>query len=208
MPSDIELAEKNQAMQSSNLVLSNRRDMELVRFRIGQILERIDVQEAPDRLERLTKLWEKYTEAMKNGMRVESTKLMVELDKEFGKARTDFASWQQIFDAIELDRKLIESEVKVLKDMKAIMTAEDAHELAAKLLSIIVESIQHSGINQEHKSELIGSISFEFTRLVGGDGAGQSDRGSRGSAQESTGTGPGGLDREPVHNPGDQADQT
>lgn len=204
MPPDIELADKNQAMQSSNLVLSNRRDMELVRFRIGQILERIEVKEAPDRLERLTKLWEKYTEAVKNGMKIESTKIMLELDREFNKARTDFASWQQIFDAIELDRKLVESEVKVLKDMKAIMTAEDAHELAAKLLSIIVESIQRSGIQPELKSELIGSISFEFTRLVGE----QTDRRTYGGTPEGAGSGPGGLDRESVHDPGDQADKT
>lgn len=204
MPPDIELADKSQAIQNSHLVLSNRKDMELVRYRIGQILERIDAREAPDRLERLTKLWEKYTDAVKNGMKIESSKIMLELDKEFSKARTDFASWQQIFDAIELDRKLVESEVKVLKDMKAIMTAEDAHELAAKLLSIIVESIQRSDILPEQKSQLIGSISFEFTRLVGE----QTDRRSRGSTGEGSGARPGGVDREPVYDPGDQADQT
>jgi hypothetical protein len=62
--------------------------------------------------------------------------------------------------AIDLDRKLVESEVKVVKEIKAILTAEDAYELIAKILAIILR------IFPDDKAKL-KQVQYEFTRLIG-----------------------------------------
>jgi hypothetical protein len=86
--------------------------------------------------------------------------LIAQLDGEFKKARDDYAAWNQMMTALDLDRKLVDSEVKIYKEMKALLTAEDAHDLVAKMLSIILRVFPH-------EKKKLRQVQYEFVRLIG-----------------------------------------
>lgn len=156
----VKLAERYGKMLKDARMLSVRASIEVVRGRIQQLAERIDFNDAPDRLEKLSELWDEYMDAKKAGKSLELIKLEMKLSSQFDKARADYAAWEQMMLAIDLDRKLVESEVKVVKEIKAILTAEDAYELIAKILAIILR------IFPDDKLKL-KQVQYEFTKLIG-----------------------------------------
>lgn len=159
------LASKYIEMQKDGRLLSVRSSIGIVRSRIEDLAKRIDLNEAPDRLENIHKLWNAYKLSLSEHERAESAK---ELDEEFEKAYHDYASWKQIFDAIDIDRKLVESEVKVIKDIHAVLTVEDAYELTAQLLSAIITTINSENTIPDHtKVIILKRMQYEFTRIVG-----------------------------------------
>jgi predicted nucleic acid-binding Zn-ribbon protein len=192
------LAGKFMQMQKDGRLLSNRASLEVVRDRIQQLAERIDLNNAPDRLENIRKKWEKYKE---NRRGQDEGEYRADLDEEFDAAYHDYAAWKQMFEAIDLDRKLVESEVKIVKEIHAVLTAEDAYELTAQLLgSIITCTNSMKEIPEEVKFHFLKRIQYEFTRIVGD----RVDQGNRRSDPESDEAEGGELDREELHDPGDQ----
>lgn len=171
------LASKYIEMKQDGRLLSNRASLEVIRDRISQLAERIDLDKAPDRLENIRKLWEKYK--LNKGSFDENI-YMREVDEEFERAYHDYASWKQMFEAIDLDRKLVESEVKIIKDIRAVLTAEDAYELTAQLLAAIISTTNSmEGVDDYIKLNFLKRIQYEFTRVVGdrvNKGAGGSGR--------------------------------
>lgn len=154
----VRLAATYKKMESDGRMLSNRRSIEIVRYRIGQLLERIDVEDAPDRLKRLGKLWEKF-KRVRYTDELEMVKVQKALDEEFEAAFHDYAIWAQMFEALDLEKNLVESEVRIVKDLKAIMTAEDAYQMIAKIFATIMEV--------EEDPKKIKRYQFEFTKMIG-----------------------------------------
>ena len=137
-----------------------------------QLLERIDENEAPERLANLSRMWEELRALEMRGESVELSIKKKEIDEEFEKAYHDYQSWKQMFDALDLERKLNESEVKIVKDLKAMLTAEDAHEFAAKLLAAVIDAVNGApDISNDARVYLLKRINYEFGRITGyGDG--------------------------------------
>lgn len=150
------LAAKYNKMNSDGRLLSNRATIDVIDGRVAQLLERIDFGEAPDRLEKLNAFWNEYLDA--DG--VEAAVLKKKISDEFEKVYHDYMAWRQIFDALDLRGKAVEREVKVLKEIKAIMTAEDAYELVAKLLAAMMRVIGDD-------PKKIKQAQYEFTKLIG-----------------------------------------
>jgi len=141
------------------MILSNRKSIEIVRMRVDELLERIDANQAPDRLENLSRLWKKFKKARYQGSDLDVLSLEKELEAEFEAAYHDYAAWQQMMEVLDLDRKLVESEVKIAKDLHAILTAEDAYELVAEIFAVILRI--------EEDPLKLKRYQFELTRLVG-----------------------------------------
>lgn len=184
------LAAKYHEVQENGRILSNRASLEVVRERIRQLAERIDLNEAPDRLAKLQKLWTVFRQLEQDGLRVEAVAAKDQIDQEFDKAYHDYAAWKQMFEALDLDRRMVESETKILKDLNAILTAEDAYQLSAKILAAVVDTINGMEISTQEKGHALKRITYEFTRLVGD----QSDRRYAGGAGEVIDTGPAEVD--------------
>lgn len=164
----VRLAAKYKELTTNGRLLSNRASIDVVRERIRQLAERIDTNQAPDRLAKLQELWLKFRELENKGDKLEAIIVKKELDAEFEAAYHDYAAWKQMFDAVDLDRKLVESEVKIAKDIQAILTAEDAYELTAKILAAIIETTNAmTEIPQDAKSKFLQRMQYEFTKLVG-----------------------------------------
>lgn len=155
----VRLADKYRKMAGDARILSNRASIEVVRARIEQLAERIDFEDAPDRMEKIGDFWAEYMEAKYAGKTVDMIALEKKINREFEKARADYAAWSQMFEAIDLDRKLVEAEVKVVKEIRAFLTAEDAYELVAKLLAVVTDVVDDP--------KKLKAIQWKFTKLIG-----------------------------------------
>lgn len=158
----VKLASRYTTLSRDGKFLSNRHSMELIWRRVEILVERIENNEAPDRLAKLTKLWNEFRDADATGKRVDAVALKTQLDNEFERAYHDYASWEQLFQAVDLYRKMTESEVKIAKDLKAIMTAEDGIELVSQLLAIVIQVV--------NDPVQLKRIIYEFRKLVGESG--------------------------------------
>lgn len=156
----VKLAAKYNKMLSNGQVMSNRAAVDVIDHRVKQLLERIDLDEAPDRLTKLYELWNDYTNALHSGKEVEAVQLKAQIDDEFEKVYHDYMAWNQIFSALDLRGKMVEREIKVLKEIKAIMTAEDGYNMIAKVMAVTMRII---GDNPKKLKE----IQYEYSRLIG-----------------------------------------
>jgi len=155
----IRLAAKYNEMKKDGRILSNRHSITIIDHRVQQLIERIDADDAPDRLNKLQKLWNEMRDLEMRGNEVEATLIKKAIDVQFEKAREDYLSWEQMFNALDVRRKMIDSEVKVAKDIQAILTAEDGYELIAKITGVIIQVVNDP--NQ------LKRIQYEITRLIG-----------------------------------------
>jgi len=162
------LASKYEEMMRNGRVLSNRHSIEIIRDRIMQLFGRLDQNDAPDRLIVLEKLWEKYKAEKDSGLGVEAVITAAKIDQAFEAARTDFATWNQMIQLLDMDRKMVESEVKIAKEIKAIMTAEEAGEMVAKLMASIFSAVgSMDTISIHDKGIILKRIQYEFSRITG-----------------------------------------
>jgi len=154
------LAAKYRQMATDGRVLSNRQAIDIVDTRIVQLLERIDVDDAPDRMEKLVALWAEYTQAHDSSRTAEEGIARIKLDNEFEKAYHDYAAWKQMFEALDLRKRMVEGEIKILTQIKAIITAEDAYELSAKMLAAVMHVV-----NDDPRK--MKQVQYEFARIIG-----------------------------------------
>ena len=161
------LAAKYNEMMRNGRVLSNRHSIAILRDRIETLIGRMDENDAPDRLNKIEKLWEDYKDKKDARMDAEAVVLRARIDEEFEKARTDFAIWNQLLQVLDLDRKMVESEVKIAKEIKAIMTAEEGVEMAARLLASVITAVGAAQIAEYDKGQLLKRVEYEFGRIIG-----------------------------------------
>jgi hypothetical protein len=160
----VRLAARYNKMMSNGQILSNRAAVDVIDHRIKQLLERVDLEEAPDRLKKLSGLWGDYMAAKRSGREVEAVHLEAQIDVEFERVYHDYAAWSQVFEALDLRGKQVERELKVLKEIKAIMTAEDGYELATKLLAATMRVVGDD-------PKKMKQVQYEFTRIIGESGS-------------------------------------
>lgn len=153
------LAAKYNEMKKDGKILSNRHSIEIIRHRVEQLIERIDMNDAPDRLNQLNKLWVKIRDAERGGRPEEATVLKTKMDDLFASAREDWISWEQMFNALELDRKMVESEVKIAKDIQAIITVDEAYKMIAEINAIIISVVNDPII--------LKRIQYELAKMIG-----------------------------------------
>lgn len=178
------LASKYTELTENGRFLSNQQSMEIIRARIQQLAERIDLNQAPDRLAKLQKLWIDYCGALRMSDGLTAAKMKMQIDDEFEAAYHDYAAWSQMFEALDLDRKMVESEVKIAKDLRAILTAKDAYELAAKLLAAIIEAANSLIFDPQLRGRFLKRIQYEFARLIGDRSIQEDDQGFDGGGGE------------------------
>ena len=161
------LAAKMNEMKKDGRVLSNRDSIEIISMRMSQLAERVDHNDAPDRLDKIFKMWTELRELELNNKLAEAIMVKQKIDAEFNKAREDYKIWEQMMHATDIRRKLVESEVKILREIQAIMTAEDAYNMVAELLAAVIESV--------NDPNTLKRIQHAFTRIIGDTPIGRED---------------------------------
>ena len=171
------LAAKYVELQKDGRILSNRAGIQVLDDRIVQLLERMGQQTFPDQLVTLRGFWEEYLAVEGT---VDSIKIKRKLQAAFDAVYHDYMAFHQIEESLELRSKMVEREAKIAKDLHAILTAEDAYKLVAKVQAAIISSInQEPGIPDKVKSHFLKRIEYEFTRIIG-EGSGEGSEGGVG----------------------------
>ncbi len=152
------LAAKKNELMKSGVYLSTRNSIDLMQRRILELVDRIDTNQAPNRLANLNKLWKELRLAqIGDPALVPAIEKLIDL--EFEKAYHDYASWKQMFDVLRLDKELKEAEVKILKEMHAMITAEDAYSMVKDILAVI--------LSIEEDPAKLKRYQYELTKLIG-----------------------------------------
>jgi len=173
------MASKYMEQTRDSMYILNKKSIDLVDARVVDLLERTDSEASPERVARIIKYWKELNEAVP-GLKYDvvddqqAYKAYVALDNEIDAAFHDYAAWKQIFEALELRRRHTESEMKILKDMKALMTAEDGMELVAQLFAAIMKVLR----DEPKGPDYIHLIRIEFDRITGAAVVGETETGS------------------------------
>lgn len=154
------LAAKYNQMRNDGRILSNRAAIELIDTRIKQLLERVDVKDAPERVSLLYSLWKEYEGYLDNGNAVEAIVVRKKISEAFEQTYHDYQSWKQIFEALDLRGKSVEREIKTITAIKAIMTAEEGYELVAKVAAITIRLLGDNPVK-------LKEARYEFAKLIG-----------------------------------------
>lgn len=162
----LNLAAKYHEIIQNPHVVSIRHALFPVRARIWQLFGRLEENETPQRMARILTLWDKFTKlaplsTLIHYIKPEAVKAWNELNDEFERTYHDYASWEQIFKAIDMERKLVESELKVIKEIRATLTAEEAYDLIAQMLAAIMEVV--------NDPQQLKALQYRFIRIVGDD---------------------------------------
>lgn len=203
------LASRYQKMKRDGRFLSNRESINLIRQRMVQLMDRIEENKDPDRVQTLFKLWERFKEADA----LDAFTLKKQIDAEFQKAYDDYKSWDQMERFLDLDRKMVESEVKIAKDLRAIMTAEDAYQLTAKIWASVIDAVRQAEVTDKKKSEILKRIEYEIVNIIG-DESRETESGDEvvegtfdevfGGSEEAGVSRPSGLDGDELLHPRDE----
>lgn len=156
----VRLASKYKEMMRNGSVLSNRQTIDLLDIRIQQLLERVDFGEAPERIAKLYSLWSEYEEYVLARDDVNATISRRRLSDEFEKIYHDYNAWKQILEILDLRGKSVDREMKVLERIGALITMEEAYQMAAKMLGAAMKVI---GDDPKKLKEL----QYEFVRITG-----------------------------------------
>lgn len=193
------IAAKYNEIQENGRILSNRAARDIIWQRVMELASNIDAKQAPEQVAKLAALWKDFREKSKDGQSVEAVLIARKIDDEFEKSYYLFQAWKQIFEALELHAKMTEGEVKIMKDLKAIMTYEDANLLVAKVMAVFLRILQDD-------PKKLKEAQFELTRLTGdfGDIVDEGfDSGTWAGSRAGTGSErPDSLDREGILDPG------
>ncbi len=140
--------------------------------RLMVLLGRAGIGDSSSRMENIVQLWERFKkwhpklELYFHG--AEPIKAFNALDAELKAAVHDYAAWNEIYTLIDVKRKVSESEMKILKDMKALISAEDAFDMAAQLLAAVTKV--------EDDPRKLEEIRYEFARILGDPIAGRASK--------------------------------
>lgn len=154
------LAARYNQIQKNGPLLSNRAAVDIIDQRIMQLADRIDENDMPERVKLLYGLWQEYSEALNSGRSTEAAIARGKMDEAFEKVYHDYMAWQQMFEALDYRRKMVEGEVKILKEIKAIITIEDARDLQIKLLAAVMRVLQDD-------PKKLKQVQYEFARITG-----------------------------------------
>lgn len=195
------LAAKYREMQKNGTLLSNRNAIDVIDQRVTQLAERIDLNEAPDRMRKIYGLWNEFISQDNAGRITEAALTKKLISDEMEKVYHDYAAWEQLFEALDLRRKMVESEAKVLVSIKALITPEDAYRLTAKLLAAVSNVLQG-------EPKKIKQVQYEFARIIGessdhvtkGFGEDVGGDGAEGGGEEGFGD----VDQTQLLHPGDE----
>jgi hypothetical protein len=155
-----ELAKRFEEEFNDPELIALRRPMALTMARVSQLLERVDSGVSDQLWRDALKQFGKLKSAIHGQDETEIQTELSKLDAIFERVMHDYESWSQIFEALELQQKLSESERKRLMEMKAYMSAEEAMKLVSALGAAIYKHVQDPLV--------IRRILYEFTRLTGG----------------------------------------
>lgn len=131
------LQERYELAASDPQLLSVTEEIRVIDARIGDLLQRVDGGEAGEHWQGLRRTLDYLAPAIaaKDANRVAG--LLSELDQIATAGNADYSAWQEVFDAIEARRRLVETERRRMAELDQNIPAERAFMMIGAILEII-----------------------------------------------------------------------
>jgi len=155
------VAENYVKMMESGAILSNRSAIDVLDSRVLALMDRIDTEESPERITALYNLFQEFKSAREARNETEAIKAMAAMDAAFDAIYHDYRAWGQMIEVLDLRRKMVDSEVKIIKEQKHFLSVEMAFKLVSQLLAVCIRVVQDP--------EKLKIINYEFSRIIGED---------------------------------------
>lgn len=121
----------------SNDRLNNSQQISLIDLRISMLLERIDTAESGARWQECRAAMREFTVAMQSGEPSQVSAALTALNASINRGVNDYHNWQEIFDSIEVRRRVTETEVRRIKAAEEFISTSEAFEI----ITLIAESV-------------------------------------------------------------------
>lgn len=140
------LVEKYQeALQDSNLESLNS-ELALINARIAHVLSSIPTSEIGETWRRLRQVYESLRHAMNDENAVGTIQALQEMGDLITQGLDEYQRWKEVYELVELRRRLSETERRRLVDMQQYMTSQQAMVLVGTLLGIIKARVDDRNI--------------------------------------------------------------
>lgn len=154
-----ELAQRYEEAINDPELVALRRPLAITSARVQQLLDRVEDGVTTDLWKSATEAYAELKRGIMTGSEEEIYRNIDLLDNIFKKVSDDYKSWSQVFEALDLQRKLSESERKRLLEMKQFVTAEEAMNMVRALTASIYKNVQDE--------MTLRRIIYEFSRITG-----------------------------------------
>ena len=144
----------------------------ILNSRLMVLLERVKTNDSSSRMGKVLQLWKRFKKwhpkLAQYFFGAESTKAFNDLDAELEATYHDYEAWREIYTLIDEKTKVSVAEMKILKDMKALISAEDVHDLVGQVLASVAKVV-----NDPTKLE---QIRYELAAIIGDPIAGRVEK--------------------------------
>jgi hypothetical protein len=143
--------------------LSNAQQIALVDLRVSQLLERIDTTESGRRWYETKAAMREFVVTMRSGDQVRTAETLTELNSAINRGVNDADNWAEIMQAIEVRRRVTETELRRIRAANEFMSAQEA----LALITLISESVNRHVDNLGAKA----LIAADIAAAIGASGA-------------------------------------
>lgn len=162
------LAARYQTARADPDLIVLKDEIALVDVRISQLLSRIGKDDSGELWKRVGDAFTKFKGAQARQDTAGAIAALDDLDKLIGKGLGDWAIWKEINEAIEIRRKLSESEQKRLVTLQQFITVEKAMLLIGLISGSVSSIIRKYVTDQVALSNISTDLSEEFRRISTG----------------------------------------
>jgi len=136
-------------------MLEQRNEIALLESRIAELVESIDEGASTFFLKNLVNAWNKFRKFATAGKQLEAQEMIYELDDMIKHANRQAGVWLEIQGALELRRKLGESERKRIVEAQEFVMIQDAMALAQALVASINKHVEDDEVKQLIQNDII-----------------------------------------------------
>lgn len=140
---------------SDPAMLEQRNEIALMEARIIELVESIDSGGSTYFVRELYKAWRAFRKFAQTGKQEEAQEMIYSLDEMITAANAQTGIWFDIQNALEMRRKLVESERKRIIEAQEYVMIQDAMALAQALVSSINKHVKDDRTKQLIQSDLI-----------------------------------------------------
>lgn len=140
------MVEAYESSLTDSELLSLRQELSLVDARLTDILKRVDTGESGQLWRSLQAAYDGLREARSTNDGTKMASYLNDIGALIQRGMGDYAAWDEISRLMEQRRRLVESESRRLKDMQAMISAEEAMAVIGELYVILQTHIEDSVI--------------------------------------------------------------
>jgi hypothetical protein len=152
------LASRYQEALTDGALLELREEISLVDARLSDLISRVDSGESGEVWRLLRTMFAEFSKARSAGKIPEMTQALSDIEALIVRGLADYSAWQDISQALEQRRKLVESERKRLVEMQQMITTEQAMILMAAIVDTIRRHVSDTSA--------LAAISADITKLI------------------------------------------